>query len=88
MELIRTEIYGYTMTDNEEKRERFLRASQRRVNSVLERIRVLGKCANIQYYSYDEAQVRKMFRAIDDELRRVKGLFTKKSESEFQWTEK
>jgi hypothetical protein len=29
-----------------------------------------------------------MFRAIDDELRRVKGLFTKKSESEFQWTEK
>ena len=76
------------MSNNEEKKERFLRTSQRRVNAVLERLRVLGKCANRQYYSYDEAQIKKMFKVIDDELRSVKALYTQKSESEFRWTEK
>lgn len=62
---------------NEGKRERFKRLAVRRANKVLEALRVLGHCSNIQSYEYDSDDVKKLFSAIDKELRRVKAQFEK-----------
>jgi hypothetical protein len=67
----------------ETKRERFVRLATRRTNEVMDKLRILGGCANKRMYDYDESDVRKIFRAIDDEVRRVKGLFTEDKKKEF-----
>lgn len=72
------------MSKNESKREAFRRLGTQRTNTVLERLRILGHCANPQLYEYSEEDVRKIFRAIESELRTVKAKFTNSNKSEFQ----
>lgn len=69
---------------SESKREAFRRLATQRTNGVLERLRILGHCANPQLYEYSEDDVKKIFRAIDAELRTVKTKFQNSSKSEFQ----
>jgi len=72
------------MGKNESKREAFRRLGTQRTNAVLERLRILGHCTNPQLYEYSEEDVRKIFRAIESELRTVKAKFTNSNKSEFQ----
>jgi hypothetical protein len=51
------------------KRQAFLRLGEKRTNAVLERLRILSNCANPYVYEYDEADVRRIFSAIDEEVR-------------------
>ena len=67
----------------ETKREAFRRLAGRRTEAVLERIRILGNCSNTQLYEYSEEDVRRIFRAIDRELRRAKAKFSNSAGSEF-----
>lgn len=53
----------------ESKRDRFVRLAERRTNSVIERIRVLSNCANRYAYEYHEDDIRKMFAAIEKEIK-------------------
>jgi len=69
---------------SESKRETFQRLATKRTNAVLERIRVLGHCANPQFYEYNEEDVKKIFRAIEKELKVAKVRFQNSSKSEFQ----
>jgi len=71
------------MAKNESKEETFRRLATQRTNAVLERLRILGHCANPQIYEYDERDVRKIFRAIETELKAVKAKFQNSSRSEF-----
>lgn len=71
------------MAHKESKQERFRRLATRRTNAVLHRLQILGHCANPQLYDYSEEDVRKMFRAIESELRGVKARFTNSSKSQF-----
>jgi hypothetical protein len=66
------------------KREAFQRLATKRTNGVLERLRILGHCANPQLYEYSEEDVKKIFRAINKELRVVKMKFQNSTKSEFQ----
>jgi hypothetical protein len=68
----------------ESKNEAFKRLATRRTNAVLERLRILGHCANPQLYEYTEEDVKKIFRAIEKELRVVKMKFQNSAKSEFQ----
>jgi len=68
----------------ESRQEAFRRLATKRTNAVLERIRVLGHCANPQLYEYTEEDVRKIFRAIEKELKIVKIRFQNSSKSEFR----
>lgn len=72
------------MSDKERKREAFKRIASQRTNSVIARLRVLGKCANRQNYDYTDEDVKKMFRAIDDELRDVKNKFKNPKQVKFE----
>jgi len=72
------------MGKNESKREAFRRLGTQRTNAVLERLRILGHCTNPQLYEYSEEDIRKMFRAIEAEVRTVKAKFQNSSRSQFK----
>lgn len=71
------------MGRSESKREAFQRLATKRTNGVLERLRILGHCANPQLYEYSEEDVKKIFRAIEKELKVVKMKFQNSTKSEF-----
>jgi len=72
------------MTNKESKQQIFCRLATQRTNAVLHRLQILGHCANPQLYDYSEEDVRKIFRAIDSEVKAIKAKFSNSSRSEFQ----
>ena len=56
----------------EAKDARFRRLAEKRVNVVLDRLRLLGQLSDKRNYDYDDEQVAKIFRAIDREVKAVK----------------
>jgi hypothetical protein len=65
------------------KREAFRRLAEQRTIAVLQRLRILGNCANRQLYEFDEAEVRKVFRAIEVEVKATRAKFLKSGEKDF-----
>ncbi len=72
------------MASQEEKKERFKKLATYRTNEVLKRLKVLGNCANRSAYEYSEEDIRKIFTAIDFQLRGVKGKFHFPKSKEFK----
>jgi hypothetical protein len=72
------------ISPTETKREKFLRLATQRTREVLDRLRILGNCANRQLYEYTESDVKKIFSAIEDQLKAVKAKFTTVKEKEFK----
>lgn len=68
---------------SETRRETFQRLATRRTNTVLEKIRVLSHCANPYAYEYTDDDVRKMFAAIEQELKIAKAKFANHRRREF-----
>ena len=59
----------------ESKEEKFKRIAEMRANKLLKQMKVLRNCANTQVYAYNESQVKKIFRILDDELKLTKSAF-------------
>jgi hypothetical protein len=59
----------------ETKHERFKRIAAKRTNEILEKIRILGNCANKSSYEYTEEEVNKIFSEIDKQLKLTKARF-------------
>jgi len=72
-----------TATRNQRKHEAFRRLASQRTNAVLERLRILGNCSNPQLYAYSDEEVRKIFAAIEKEVRLVKAKFLNSSRPDF-----
>ncbi len=53
----------------EPKREAFARLAERRTNVILDRIRTLGNLSNPYAYSYSDEDIKRIFGAIDQELK-------------------
>ena len=60
------------MAPAEEKRERFKRVAENRTNRIIESIRLLGNCSNRSNYEYTEEDMKKIFSAIENELKITK----------------
>ena len=71
--------------DADPKRQRFRRLAAQRTNTVLDKLRVLGNCANPYQYAYSEEEVSKMFAAIEAEVRRVRALFAGQKRQRFSF---
>ena len=56
----------------ESKEAKFRRIAGSRVNKILRLLAVLRNCSNTRVYDYSDAQVNKIFKAIEDELRVTK----------------
>lgn len=64
-----------------EKEERFKRVAEGRTNKIIDQIRLLGNCANRSNYEYSEEEVRKIFHAIESELRETKAKYQAREKS-------
>lgn len=64
------------------KRDRFLKIAETRTNKILEMIKLLGNCSNKSSYEYTDEEVRKIFAAIDKELKICKSRFSSPDDSE------
>ena len=60
---------------NETKRERFVRIAEARTNKILEMIRLLGNCSSKGNYDYTEEDIKKIFGALEKELKNTKNKF-------------
>ena len=72
------------MVDKESKKDKFKRLASRRTTDVLERIRILGNLANRSIYSYDDSDIRRIFGAVDEQLRTTKAKFRSSSSKVFK----
>ena len=70
---------------SESKRAAFRRLAEKRTNSVLERIRILSNCSNVYAYEYDDEDVRKIFLAIEKELRIARTRFQDQRKRKFRF---
>lgn len=59
------------------KKERFLRVGSRRVEGVIESLRILSNCSNVNNYEYNEEDVNKMLRAIKEQMKITETMFKK-----------
>lgn len=74
------------MSENETKRERFVRIAEARTNKILEMLRLLGNCSSKSSYEYTEADVKKIFGALEKELKNTKNKFLGIEEREEKFT--
>ena len=54
------------------KRENFVRLAEARVSRALDAIRVIGNLSNRSNYEYDEQDVKKIIKTLQDEVAKVK----------------
>lgn len=57
------------------KRERFEKVAVARTNRIINTVRLLGNCSNKNNYEYSTEDIRKIFYAIEKELRKTKNKF-------------
>lgn len=67
---------GISEEHMEEKREKFVRLAEQRVNRALNDIRLIGNLSNLSAYSFTDDDVKKIFRALQKELDQAKSRFS------------
>lgn len=60
---------------NESKRERFVRIVEARTNKILEMMRLLGNCSSKANYEYSDEDIKKIFGALEKEIKNTKNRF-------------
>ena len=63
------------MANIESKSERFVRIAEKRTNKIIDMIQLLGNCSNRATYDYTIDDVKKIFGAIESELKIAKAKF-------------
>jgi hypothetical protein len=66
------------------KRDRFVKVASYRTNQALKYIRLISNCSNRNNYDYSDAEVNKIFSALDEELRMTKLKFKSKKKRDFE----
>ena len=61
--------------EKNDKRERFRRLAPLRTNAVLQKLKVLGNCANRSAYDYTEDEVNKIFVELERRVKEAKSKF-------------
>ena len=59
-------------SDKTSKREKFVKLAESRTVSAIKAIRIIGKLGNRNAYDYDDADVRKIVKALNDEIEALK----------------
>ncbi len=58
-----------------DKRQKFEELAEKRVNKAIKDLRLIGNLSNRNNYSFDVGDVRKIMKALDEEMRALKGRF-------------
>ncbi len=67
------------MATEQEKMDRFKKVAVNRTNNIINQIRLLGNCSNRSNYEYSDEDVKKIFTAIEIELKNTKNKFQPKA---------
>ena len=62
-----------------EKREKFVRLAENRVNKALKDVQLIGNLSNRNAYEYTDDDIRKIFGALQGGLNGAKARFSKES---------
>lgn len=60
---------------NETKRERFVRIAEARTNRIIDNLRLLGNCSSKSNYDYTDEDIKKIFGAIEREVKATKNRY-------------
>ena len=60
----------------ENKNKKFKDLAVARVNKALKNIQLIGNLSNKQHYSYEERDVKKIFSALENEIKSMKQKFS------------
>lgn len=63
--------------ENESKRDRFVRLAENRTNKIINMVQLLGNCANTSIYECSDADVEKIFSAIESSVKEARKKFAK-----------
>jgi len=69
---------------DETPEERFKRIAEIRANTVLDKLRILGKLSNRQMYSYSDEDINKIFSAINKQFKEVRAKFNYRKQDRFK----
>ena len=69
----------------ESKEERFKRVAEKRIRRVLDSIRSLTQCSNKRMYNWNDEQLKKIWSAIDREMKTCKASFENSEPDEFRF---
>ena len=64
------------MEDKSNSRTNFKRLAEARMDKALRAIRLIGNLSNRSNYTYTDEEVKKLVKALDDEVRLVKSKFS------------
>ncbi|KFZ26021.1 MAG: hypothetical protein KQ78_01762 [Candidatus Izimaplasma bacterium HR2] len=59
----------------ENKRDKFTRIAENRTNKIIHMVELLGNCSNKRVYDYTEADIKKIFGAIEKQLSLTKSKY-------------
>ena len=70
----------------DKKKERFIKIAENRTNKIIDTLKLLGNCSNKANYSYTNDEVKQIFNAIEEELKKTKNRFSfsKNSDNKFK----
>lgn len=69
---------------SETRREKFIRLATFRTNMVMDKLRLIGNLSNKSNYEYTEEDIKKIFSAIEEQVRIVKNKFLLKPKKGFK----
>jgi len=69
----------------ETKHDKFVRLAEYRTNEILNRIKILGNCANRSVYDFSLEEINRIFSEIEKNLRETKSMFSFKKGSKFKF---
>mgnify|MGYP001567592720 CR=1 FL=1 len=72
------------MDAQSKKRLAFKALAEKRTNAAIDKIRILGNLSNRSAYSYTEEDIRRIFRAIEIELRGTRNRFKFQPKKRFE----
>lgn len=71
---------------SETKHEKFIRVAEARTNKIIDMMRLLSNCANTASYEYTDEDVKKIFAALEQELRACKNKYQDNTSKESKFT--
>lgn len=66
------------MDKKESRKEKFVRLAEKRTQRAIDAVRLLGNLSNRSNYEFSDSDVKKIFRALDDELKLAREKFHQK----------
>ena len=69
------------MSENIDKKDKFIKLAEARVNDAINKLQSIGKLANKRNYTYEETQAKKIVRALKRSVKDVETAFLSPDEA-------